>query len=352
MTVDVCELCGNQSTRFTCQMCITTGNFWADKARFSFHGKKQIVLSLKGEKSDLQNQVVKAYSMSCESKDSILKSVRNEIVSLRRRIEHTKQQTNDFRDETILKQKRLVDQHKRVNEKKLLLQKFVEKLHTTQNQFTKTSEFANCLRDDLQKECQSVLRTLNQTIFKINCSEENVKSVLNIPFQECSDASSYVRQIKINRNEELSRNTTFVLSLLTQLCNVLSPILDCSLPYNIEQGSFAGYGRTSRLIFSSVRQLSSNILYLCLSQQVHPELLEPYAFISNLQQLFESDDVCDYRAFCHSLDQPGDSDEEDSPPSSSDSDAGWETVTEAQEVPTPAPIARSASYLGSLIWKS
>ena len=349
MTVDTCELCGNQSNRFTCQMCITTGNFWADKARFSFNGKKQIVYNLKGEKSDLQDQVAKAYTSSCESKESTLKSVRNEIVTLQERIELIKQQTNDLRDQTIIKQKLLVERHKRVNEKKLSLQKFVEKLETTQTQHSKTLEFVADVRDELQRQSQDVLRSLNRNIYKINNSDEDNKSMLNIPFHECCDASSYVRQIKINRNEELSHNTYVVLSLLTQLCNVLSPILDCNLPYKIDLSSFAGYGKTSRLIFTSVKHLSSNILYLCLSQQVHPELLEPYAFISNLQQLFESEDVCDYRTFCHSLDRPGDSDSEDTPPSSSDSDAGWETVTEAQE--EPAPMGRSSSYLGSLIWK-
>ena len=351
MTVDTCELCGNQSNRFTCQMCITTGNFWTDKARFSFNGKKQIVYNLKSEKSDLQNQVAKAYTSSCESKDSILKSVRNEILTLQERIHLTKQQTNDLRDKAIMKQKLLVERHRRVNEKKLSLQKFKEKLEITQTQHSKTLEFVADIRNDLQNQCQEVLRSLNRNVYKINRSGENVKSMLDIPFQECCDASTYVRQIKVNRNEDLSHNTTVVLSLLTQLCNVLSPILDSNLPYEIDQNSFVGYGRTSRLIFESVRQLSSNILYLCLSQQVHPELLEPYAFISNLQQLFESEDVCDYRTFCHSLDRPGDSDSEDTPPTSSDSDAEWETVSEA--VPEPVqPIARSSSYLGSLIWKS
>ena len=352
MAVDTCELCGNQSNRFTCQMCITTGNFWIDKARFSFNGKKQIVYNLECEKSELQNQVAKAYTSSFESKDSILKSVKNEIATLRERIQLTKQQTNNLRDQTIAKQKLLVDRHKRVNEKKLSLQKYVEKLQTTQTQYSKTHEFVAENRDNLQKQCHEVLRSLNSNIFKINRSDENLRMLLDVPFQECCDASTYVRQIKINRNEELSRNTTVVLSLLVQLCNVLSSILDLSLPYEIEPSSFVSYGKTSRFIFDSVRQLSSNILYICLSQQVHPELLEPYTFISNLQQLFESEDTCDYRAFCHSLDRPGDSDSEDTPPSSSDSDAEWETVPEVEEVPDPSIARHSSSYLGSFIWKT
>lgn len=352
MAVDTCELCGNQSSRFTCQMCITTGNFWTDKARFSFNGKKQIVYNLKCEKNDLQNQVAKAYTSSSESKDSILKSARNEIATLRERIKLTKEQTNNLRDQTIAKQKRLVDRHKRVNEKKLSLQKYIEKLETTQTQYSKTLEFVADGRDNLQKQCQEVLRSLNKRVFRVNGSDENPRKLLNVPFQECCDASTYVRQIKINRNEELSRNTTVVLSLLVQLCNVLSSILDLCLPYEIDPSSFVSYGKTSKFIFDSVRQLSSNILCICLSQQVHPELLEPYAFLSNLQQLFESDDTCDYRAFCHSLDRPGDSDSEDAPPSSSDSDAEWETVPEVKEVSDPSIFGHSSSYLGSLIWKT
>ena len=131
----------------------------------------------------------------------------------------------------------------------------------------------------------------------------------------------------------------------------MSLLLNSPLLYEIPQSNFVGNGQTSRLIFTSVKQLCSNILYLCLSQQVHPELLEPYALLSNIQQLLESEEACDYRAFCHSLDRPGDSDEEDTPPTSSDSDAEWETVIGSLQEETD-PIHQSTSYIGSLIWKS
>lgn len=353
MSGDFCDLCGNRSSRFTCQMCITTGNFWVDKAKFSFSGKKQMVTNLRAEKYDLQKQVAKIYPLSFEVKDSILKSTQNEIASIHERISHNTSQMSILYAQISDIKQRICKRYALVEKKRKSIENYKKSLEDECSQISKSQNILKTEKSILQKQCHIVLRSLNERVFIISESKHEVKSILNIPFSECKNASGYVKQIKINRHDDVAHNTSIVLSLLVQLCNVLSVLLNSPLLYEINQSNFVGHGQTSRLLFISVKQLGSNILYLCLSQQVHPEFLEPYAFIGNIEHLFESKETCDYRAFYHSLDRPGESDEEDTPPSSSDSDAEWETVAgSVQDVPETAQIHQSSSYIGSLIWKS
>ena len=352
MVVDLCELCGNHSSRFTCQMCITTGNFWIGKAKFSFSGKKQIVTNLTAEKLDLQKQVCNAYAASFESKDSFLRSLQHEHDVLKERIVLVKQQTSTIRNQILVSERRIHEFRKSAQKTQSECLNLSNKIAEKSGFLIKKEEVSLSLRNSLQQRSCNVLRCMKTQIFRIQSdSNDKIQSVMGIPFSECESASLYVKQIKINSGEDISQNTSTVLSLLVHLCNVISAVLNCNIPHQMKLFSFSP-SNSSPILFYQVKQLSTNILYICLSQQVHPELLDPYALLRNLHHLFEGESVCDFRPFFHSLDRPGDIEEDEIPPTSSESDTGWEDVTEDVVLEQQLPVERRTSYIGSLIWKS
>ena len=206
MSNECCELCGNKSIRFTCQMCITTGNFWVDKAKFSFSGKKQMVTKLLTEKLDMQNHVAKVYSLSIEAKESISKSIQNEILSLHERIKQNKSQSNIFHNQICDVKKIIRKHHIMVDQKRKSIENYKKCLEDEHSQISKSQTLLIDAKTMLQKQCHIVLRTLNRRIFRINESSNEVKFILNIPFSECKNASEYVKQIKINSHDDISHN--------------------------------------------------------------------------------------------------------------------------------------------------
>lgn len=84
-------------------------------------------------------------------------------------------------------------------------------------------------------------------------------------------------------------NITAALTYTTQLVNILSFYLDIRLPYKMSYSDFCGSDMNEQQFARKVARLNGNILHLCFTQNVKPELLHPPRTLHNILQLLNSD---------------------------------------------------------------
>ena len=301
---NICELCGNQSSLFTCQLCIITGNFWVGKANYSYGGKKKISQNLKDDKVNLQNDLAESYHSSCVYRSSIKKLAQNQVLLYKQRISDLKNKTAKMKEKSQMICSRIVSKKEKIEAHKLLLQKLKDKLSLREKSCTEKNEKLVLRKEVVKVNFKEYIMELNNNVFKIENNNGNL-SVVNIHYKEEDSAINILKQLKGLQSENESVNSRVVMSMLVHFVNIASLILDSHLPFELQLNTFLGQSKTSKFLRSAIKQLDSNILYLCLSQHVHPELLEPYQYVSNLNQLLTSDSSCGIGPFCYSLDRPG-----------------------------------------------
>ncbi|GCB72089.1 hypothetical protein scyTo_0009021, partial [Scyliorhinus torazame] len=71
----------------------------------------------------------------------------------------------------------------------------------------------------------------------------------------------------------------------TQLANILSHILDVNLPKRLCNSEFCEENMSRKKFIRAVNKLNTNILHLCFSQHVNPELLHPLHTLRNIMHL-------------------------------------------------------------------
>jgi len=350
MVTHQCRLCGNDHTRFTCEFCVKSGNFWVYQARFSYSGKKQYIDAIQTEKKQLLSQLSSSIHSSISYKLSNKTLSENIVTLLSQKLEKQALHVKTSKDNADERTACLKERRDKLRKKKDDLALKIASLNNLSASLTRKQSDSAVVKSDLQKLRKDKLIELESMFFSVSVEPT---TILNIPLFEVDDLRVYVRKLRGNTGEEDNLNTQVALSFLTQFIETIASLLDTQLLYEINWEMFSGRAKSSKLLSTAVKSLSSNIIQICLTQHVHPELLEPFYFISNLCQLLRDENSCAVGPYFHSLDRPGDSEDEgDVSDTSSESDAEWEACPSATELPDIPP---SSSYLGislSSLWTS
>ncbi|XP_021917115.1 beclin 1-associated autophagy-related key regulator isoform X2 [Zootermopsis nevadensis] len=84
-------------------------------------------------------------------------------------------------------------------------------------------------------------------------------------------------------------NISAALTYTTQLVNVLAFYLDVRLPNKLCYSDFCGHEMTDTQFAHRVAKLNSNVLHLCYTQNVNPELLHPARTLHNILLLLNTE---------------------------------------------------------------
>ncbi|XP_067002643.1 beclin 1-associated autophagy-related key regulator [Anabrus simplex] len=113
------------------------------------------------------------------------------------------------------------------------------------------------------------------------------------------DYSAYSTWVSANKDgvpggntEDVGHNPAYnisaALTYTTQLVNVLAFYLDVRLPTRLCYSDFCGHEMTDQQFARRVARLNSNVLHLCFSQNVNPELLHPTRTLQNILHLLNT----------------------------------------------------------------
>ncbi|GFG28420.1 hypothetical protein Cfor_11343 [Coptotermes formosanus] len=117
---------------------------------------------------------------------------------------------------------------------------------------------------------------------------------------DSGDYSAYNVWVANNRDgvpggrcEAVDRNPAYnisaALTYTTQLVNVLAFYLDVRLPNKLCYSEFCGHEMTDTQFARRVAKLNSNVLHLCYTQNVNPELLHPARTLHNILLLLDTE---------------------------------------------------------------
>ena len=320
------------------------------QARFSYSGKKQYIDAIQKEKKQLLNQLSSSIYSSISYKLSNKTLSENIVTLLSQQLEKQALYFKNSKDNADEQAACLKERRDELRKKKDDLALKLTSLNNLSANINRKQSDYSVVKSDLQKLRKKKLIELESKFFSISTEPS---TILKIPLFEVDDLRVYVRKLRGNTGEEDNINTQVALSFLTQFIETIASLLDTQLLHEINWEMFSGRAKSSKLLSSAVKSLSSNIIQICLTQHVHPELLEPFLFISNLYHLLHGEDSCAVGPYFHSLDRPGDSEDEYvESDTSSESDAEWEACPSATELPELPP---SSSYLGislSSLWTS
>ncbi|XP_014207064.1 beclin 1-associated autophagy-related key regulator [Copidosoma floridanum] len=178
------------------------------------------------------------------------------------------------------------------------------------------------------------------------------------------DYSAYSRWEARNKDEPINkenmmhnpaRNITAALAYATQLVNILAYYLNVRLPYKMMYKEFYDNDMPDDQFIGKVARLNSNILYLCLTQNTDPTVLQPRHTLQNLMNLLDvevtdlgrtgaietdptivahlfNDLAPDLEKYCSAS----------SPDEDDDLDIGWEAVPHVDCPEVTIPIPRAA----------
>lgn len=101
---------------------------------------------------------------------------------------------------------------------------------------------------------------------------------------------NWVEEKKTTQGPDMEHNNpahtiSAALCYATQLANILSHILDINLPKKLCNSEFCGENLSRQKFTRAVKKLNTNILYLCFSQHVNLDQLQPLHTLRNLMYL-------------------------------------------------------------------
>ncbi|KAB0374464.1 hypothetical protein FD755_012956 [Muntiacus reevesi] len=101
---------------------------------------------------------------------------------------------------------------------------------------------------------------------------------------------NWVEEKKTTQGPDMEHNNpaytiSAALCYATQLVNILSHILDINLPKKLCNSEFCGENLSRQKFTRAVKKLNANILYLCFSQHVNLDQLQPLHTLRNLMYL-------------------------------------------------------------------
>lgn len=339
VAVERCPLCNTARRRLTCARCIQNGDFVYFDGRNPerYSEKLQRLQKLKNEKENLQQRVIKAMDkkvqadqlrwkiMSCKMKVQQLKEAictgNEEVKSgkellLRsqeegQRLQRRASRHQEKRDKIKRHNQRLGELlEKRSKELQARLEVLAEVrrehiLEVTTHIFNIQEEKQGS-RDPAEAENDLALtsstvselaeaRRITYSSGRWIWDDQNGETSISITGPhvtlpsngDCSAYYSWVEEKSGNQGPELdhinpAHTISAALCYATQLINILSHILDVSLPKKLCNSEFCGDNLTRYRFTRAVNKLNTNILHLCFSQHVDSELLHPHHTLRNI----------------------------------------------------------------------
>ncbi|XP_021037291.1 beclin 1-associated autophagy-related key regulator [Mus caroli] len=344
VAVERCPLCNTTRRRLTCAKCVQSGDFvyFDGRDRERFIDKKERLSQLKNKQEEFQREVLKAM----EGK-RLTDQLRWKIMSCKMRIEQLKQtickgnEEMKKNSEGLLKNKeknqKLYSRAQRHQEKKEKIQRHNRKLGDLVEKKTidlkshyerlarlrrshileltsiifPIDEVKTSGRDpaDVSSETDSAMTSsmvsklaeARRTTYLSGrwvCDDHNGDSSISITGPWISlpnngDYSAYynwVEEKKTTQGPDMEHNNpaytiSAALGYATQLVNIVSHILDINLPKKLCNSEFCGENLSKQKLTRAVRKLNANILYLCSSQHVNLDQLQPLHTLRNLMHL-------------------------------------------------------------------
>ncbi|KAM8780788.1 beclin 1-associated autophagy-related key regulator [Rhynchonycteris naso] len=344
VAVERCPLCNTTRRRLTCAKCVQNGDFvyFDGRDRERFIDKKERLSQLKSKQEEFQKEVLKAMEGKW-----ITDQLRWKIMSCKMRIEQLKQTICKGNEEmkknsegllkTKEKNQKLYTRAQRHQEKKEKIQRHNRKLSDLVEK--KTSDLKNHYerlanlrrshileltsvifpikevktgaRDPADVSSESDSAMTSSTVSKLAearrttyhsgrwvCDDHNGDTSISITGPWISlpnngDYSAYynwVEEKKTTQGPDMEHNNpaytiSAALCYATQLVNILSHILDVNLPKKLCNSEFCGENLSKQKFTRAVKKLNANILYLCFSQHVNLDQLQPLHTLRNLMYL-------------------------------------------------------------------
>ncbi|XP_069773076.1 beclin 1-associated autophagy-related key regulator [Narcine bancroftii] len=344
VAVERCPLCNTARRRLTCAKCILAGDFvYFDNRNSERYADKMERLKLfRNEKEQYQHQVIKAVEGKWKSDQ-----LKWKIMSCQKRIEQLKDAicsgNEEAQKDTELVCKHQEDNQKlqrraqRHHEKKDKIQRHIRKLsdlvekkntefwsrqeHLACNRWTHIHELTRVIfplqevktgmRDPADTPFESDNGMTSSTVSELAearrttylsgrwiCDDNNGETNIGIVgrwiyLPSNGDYSAYynwVEEKKSAQGPDMEQNNpaftiSAALCFATQLANILSHILDVNLPKRLCNSEFCEENMSRKKFVRAVNKLNTNILYLCFSQHVNPELLHPLHTLRNIMHL-------------------------------------------------------------------
>ncbi|XP_050438468.1 beclin 1-associated autophagy-related key regulator [Adelges cooleyi] len=339
-----CPMCRHFQKTFHCQNCVSTGDFGhslIDKGKFSkkqlkynsivysceslktdctrIYSKKHHIILKKNETSILQEKIrllklsISDKNKAIVDKKSLLKKLKVEIDSQKSRVDRYGRRVVRLEDftksqEVILNEKidKLLTIRPdlknviRARIKQLVTHIFylneVQPIVSQNEELGSNNSLSNALAEasQLTYVCGQWVDTCEEWSRQTELAYQIVAPTLPAN----GDYSSYYEWVS-DKNKDYAFNQTFAepnpactisaaLTYTSQLVKQLSFFLDIFLPRRQNISEFCG-NELNEIKFSKyVTHLNANILYLCFSQNVNPNLLHPDYTLKNLLQLLNT----------------------------------------------------------------
>uniref|UniRef100_A0A4W2FMK8 Autophagy related 14 n=1 Tax=Bos indicus x Bos taurus TaxID=30522 RepID=A0A4W2FMK8_BOBOX len=344
VAVERCPLCNTTRRRLTCAKCVQSGDFvyFDGRDRERFIDKKERLSQLKSKQEEFQKEVLKAMEGKW-----MTDQLRWKIMSCKMRIEQLKQTICKGNEEmkknaegllkTKEKNQKLYSRAQRHQEKKEKIQRhnrklgdLVEKKNTDlRSHYERLADLRRShileltsvifpieevktgARDPADVSSESDSAMTSSTVSKLAearrttylsgrwvCDDHNGDTSISITGPWISlpnngDYSAYynwVEEKKTTQGPDMEHNNpaytiSAALCYATQLVNILSHILDINLPKKLCNSEFCGENLSRQKFTRAVKKLNANILYLCFSQHVNLDQLQPLHTLRNLMYL-------------------------------------------------------------------
>ncbi|EHB08026.1 hypothetical protein GW7_21040 [Heterocephalus glaber] len=243
VAVERCPLSNTTHRRLTCAECIQSGDlvYLDGRDRERFIDKKERLKRFKSKQEKFQKEVLKAMEGKW-----VTYQLRWKIMTCKMRIEQLKQ--------TICKG-----------------------------------------NEEMKKNSESLLKTKekNQN-FMVDTRVSITGPWISLPNNgNYSAYYSWVEEKKTMQGPDMEHTNpadtiSAALCSATQLVNILSHILDVSPPKKLCNSEFYGENLSKQKFTQAVKKLNTNILYLCFSQHVNLDQLQPLHTLRNLMYLVTS----------------------------------------------------------------
>ncbi|XP_069689338.1 beclin 1-associated autophagy-related key regulator [Periplaneta americana] len=345
-SVDKCPLCSYNRKTFYCKQCIQEGSFIHSNNHYAerFAEKRVQLLNWQNNKKQLQdlcNKLLQKHVRSDQLRTEI-DACHERIELLRMLIQEKKKNLEEGKPKISSMVKQSQERSARLpryEERVCKLERYVNQMEmnvTTQAEGVQRvqQQLKDVIRASIQQLVQYIfpiipvqpVPTLEQTDEDCDVPRDTVTALADATrtayirgrwvftdssgqLQHCivapslpdsGDYSAYSVWVAANKDgvpggssDNVDNNPAYnisaALTYTTQLVNVLAFYLDVRLPNKLCYSDFCGHEMTDSQFAHRVAKLNSNVLHLCFTQNVNPELLHPAHTLNNILLLLNTE---------------------------------------------------------------
>ncbi|XP_073924043.1 beclin 1-associated autophagy-related key regulator isoform X2 [Castor canadensis] len=326
VAVERCPLCNTTRRRLTCAKCVQSGDFvyfdGRDRERVlkAVEGKwitdqlRWKIMSCKMRIEQLKQTICKGNEEMKKNSEGLLKN-QEENQKLYSRAQRHQQKKEKIQRHNRklgdLVEKKMIDLRSHYEHLSNLRRSHILELTSV---IFPIDEVKTAVRDPADVSSESDNAMTSSTVSKLAearrttylsgrwiCDDHNGDTSISITGPWISlpnngDYSAYynwVEEKKTTQGPDMEHNNpaytiSAALCYATQLVNILSHMLDVNLPKKLCNSEFCGENLSKQKFTRAVKKLNTNILYLCFSQHVNLDQLQPVHTLRNLMYLVSS----------------------------------------------------------------